>query len=39
VRAETDPDNVASQNVLVRAGFALVDVTAEARRYHRVVVA
>ncbi len=36
VRAETDPDNVASQNVLTRAGFTLVDVTAEARRYHRV---
>jgi RimJ/RimL family protein N-acetyltransferase len=35
VRAETEPDNVASQNVLVRAGFVLVDVTAEARRYHR----
>jgi len=36
VRAETDPDNVASQNVLARAGFALVDVTAEARRYRRI---
>jgi RimJ/RimL family protein N-acetyltransferase len=36
VRAETDLDNVASQNVLIRAGFTLVDVTAEARRYHRV---
>jgi RimJ/RimL family protein N-acetyltransferase len=39
VRAETEPDNVASQNVLVRAGFTLVDVTAEARRYHRVAAA
>ena len=36
VRAETEPDNVASQNVLIRAGYALVDVTAEARRYHRI---
>jgi RimJ/RimL family protein N-acetyltransferase len=35
VRAETDPDNLASQNVLARAGFSLVDVTAEARRYRR----
>jgi RimJ/RimL family protein N-acetyltransferase len=39
VRAETDPDNVASQNVLIRAGFTLVEVTAEARRYHRVAAA
>jgi RimJ/RimL family protein N-acetyltransferase len=36
VRAETDPENVASQRVLDRAGFTLVDVTAEARRYHRM---
>jgi RimJ/RimL family protein N-acetyltransferase len=36
VRAETDPDNVASQNVLIRAGFTLVEVVAEARRYRRV---
>jgi RimJ/RimL family protein N-acetyltransferase len=35
VRAETDLVNVASQRVLDRAGFTLVDVTAEARRYHR----
>jgi len=39
VRAETETDNVASQNVLARAGFTLVDVTAEARRYHRVAAA
>ncbi len=35
VRAETEPDNVASQRVLDRAGFTLVEVTAEARRYRR----
>ena len=39
VRAETDPDNVASQRVLDRAGFTFVEATAEARRYRRVVVA
>ena len=37
VRAETEPDNVASQSVLDRAGFTLVDITAEARRYRRTV--